>query len=105
MRDMNDATLPRFLSKLFWDVDFEHLSLTKHRNFVLRRVLDHGDPEAIAWMRQTFSPEEIRSSLKKYRGFSRKSANFWALVYDIGKDSVPCLKRHLSKEPGIVWSY
>ncbi|MBI1871130.1 MAG: hypothetical protein HYS07_08060 [Chlamydiae bacterium] len=102
---MMSSSLPQFLVKLFWDVDFDRLCLTEHRHFILKRVLDHGDQEAILWMRHTFRDEEIKSSLKKYRSFSRKSANFWALIYDIQKDSVPCLKRHLLKDPGIVWPY
>jgi len=102
---MSLSSLPPFLEKLFWDVPFDHLTMAKSRDFILKRILDHGDEQSIVWMRQTFSGEEIKNCLKKYRGFSRKSANFWALIYDIQKDAIPCLKRHLSKNPGIIWPY
>jgi hypothetical protein len=54
-------------------------------------VLEYGDDEAVAWMRQTFSESEVRRVLSTERRLSRKSANYWALVYGIPSHEVAAL--------------
>ena len=97
--------LPIFLKKYFWDVDFEKIDLGKRRVYVLRRILDYGDETAISWMRKNFTEADVKNILYNYRGLSLKSANFWAVITDVKKEDVKCLKRRLSKELMTAWPY
>lgn len=97
--------LPEFLKEYFWDVKFEELDLEKWRVFILKRIMEYGDDKAVDWMRKNFKKSEIKDALCNYRGYSRKSANFWASVLDIPKQEVLCLKKSSSKIPKSIWPY
>ncbi|MBI4777796.1 hypothetical protein HY792_02605, partial [Candidatus Desantisbacteria bacterium] len=64
----NSHKLPEFLSKYFWEVDFDKIDLQKRRVYVLSRILDYGDKKAVAWMWKNFTEEEIKNILYNYRG-------------------------------------
>ena len=97
--------LPKFLEKYFWDVEFEKIVLEKRRVYVLRRILEYGDEEAVAWMWKNFKESEIKNVLSNYRGYSQKSANFWALLLNVPSEEVLCLKKYSSKDQKRIWPY
>lgn len=97
--------LPEFLKKYFWDINFETLDLTKSRIYILRTILESGDEMAVAWMWKNFSKEELKNTLMHYRGYSRKSANYWALILNIPADEVLCLKKPSQLGPEKIWPY
>ena len=97
--------LPEFLKKYFWDVDFEDIDLEKRRIYVLRRLLDYGDEEAIQWMWKNFTESEIKDILHNYRGLSLKSANFWAVIVNVKKEDVKCLNRFFRETRKQFWPY
>jgi hypothetical protein len=99
------SRLPKFLKEYFWDVKFEDLDISRWRIFILRRILEYGNDKAADWMRKTFTQSEIKEALCNYRGYSKKSANFWALVLGIPKEEVLCLKKSSSKIPKSIWPY
>ncbi|MGB3479657.1 MAG: hypothetical protein WBB67_10905 [bacterium] len=97
--------LPKFLKKYFWDVEFKEIDLLKRRVYVLKRILEYGDEQAVAWMWKNFKKPEIRNLLTNYRGYSLKSANFWAFLLDIPKEDVLCMKKPSSKAQKRIWPY
>lgn len=97
--------LPGFLEEYFWDVKFEELDLSKWRIFIIKRILEYGNDKAVDWMQKTFKRSEIKEVLCNYRGYSKKSANFWALVLGIPEEEVLCLKKSSSKTPKSIWPY
>jgi len=96
---------PEFLKKYFWDIDFARLDLRSYPKFVLERILEHGDEKAVAWMRKTFTRDEIADVLFHLRGLSPKSANFWALMYHIDRKKVLCLQKHYLRTQRMHWPY
>jgi hypothetical protein len=60
--------------------------------YTIARVLEFGDDKAIRWLRGTFSQAQIVEVLRTERRLSRKSANFWALVYHIPSEEIPALR-------------
>ena len=82
-------SLPEHLRKYFWDVEFEKIDVSTNRAYILQRILEYGDEEAVAWMRKHFKKEEITNALSHSRGYSRKSANYWATILDIPREKVP----------------
>jgi hypothetical protein len=97
--------LPLFLKKYFWDIDFKQPSLPKHRIYILRRILEYGDAQAVSWMENNFDRLEIVNALTEFRGYSRKSANFWAFALEIPKEEVLCLKKPSLKAPKAHWNH
>jgi len=97
--------LPEFLKKYFWDVEFEKIDLEKKGVYVLRRILNYGDEKAVAWMYKNFKKSEIKNGLANFRGYSQKSANYWALILEVPREEVLCLKKRSSKEPRTFWPY
>lgn len=97
--------LPRFLKKYFWDVEFKKIDPKKSKIYVLRRILDYGDEKAVTWMYKNFKKSEMKNALSNFRGYSQKSANYWALILDIPKEDVLCLKKRSLRERRIFWPY
>ena len=97
--------IPKFLKKYFWDVEFNKIDLKKNRTYILRRILEFGDEKAVAWMWKNFKKTEIKYVLSHFRGYSQKSANYWALLLNMDRKEVLCLKRPSSKEQKRIWPY
>lgn len=97
--------LPGFLKKYFWDVEFKKIDPKKSKIYVIRRILDYGDEKAVTWMYKNFKKSEMKNALSNFRGYSQKSANYWALILDIPKEEVLCLKKRSLRERRIFWPY
>ena len=69
------------LEKYFWDVNFKNLDVKAHKKYILERILEMGDEQAVKWMEKNFSKEDTLEVLKKSRQISPKSRNFWNLVF------------------------
>ena len=83
--------IPSNLQTLFWDTNLDAFSPEAYPDYTIFRVLELGDEAAVEWLRKTFSEAEIRRVLSKERRLSEKSANFWALVYQIPSREVAAL--------------
>lgn len=70
--------LPGELKKYFWEVDTEKLDFKKRGEYVIGRLLECGDVEAIRWLFKTFDRELIKKVILKSRGFSPKTLSFWS---------------------------
>jgi hypothetical protein len=84
--------IPQHLYPLFWDVNLDNFNPTAYPEYAIARVLELGDENAIKWMKETFSEADIRRVIATERRLSRKSANFWALVYGIAPNDVAALR-------------
>ncbi len=78
---INMIKLDAKLKKYFWNVDFDTLDAEKNAKYILERILDLGDEETVKWMKKTFSKKDILNALKNNRKISKKSLNFWNLVF------------------------
>ena len=83
--------IPRHLRTLFWDTNLENFDPEDHPDYTIFRVLEHGNGEALAWLRETFSEADIARVLRSERRLSRKSATFWALVFGVPSHEVAAL--------------
>jgi hypothetical protein len=95
--------LPPYTHRFFWDIDPASLKVDDYRTYVLERLLEYGDPPSVKWMLANFSPDAIISVLQTSRRLSPLSANFWALYFDVDKETVSCLSKPSLKEPGAIW--
>ena len=84
--------IPTQLRTLLWDTNIEGFQPAEYPDYTISRILEFGDEAAIAWMRDIFPDSEIHRVLRTDRRLTRKSANFWALVYKIPAEDVAALK-------------
>jgi predicted DNA-binding antitoxin AbrB/MazE fold protein len=84
--------IPPELHKLFWDINVETFDPTAYPQYSIGRVLEFGDERAVKWMKETFAESQITEVIRNERRLSRKSANFWALIYHIPAEQVAALR-------------
>lgn len=97
--------LPGFLEKYFWDVEFGKINFENRKIYILKRILEYGDEETVRWMWKNFKKEEIKNALCNFRGYSQKSANFWAFMLNIKKEDVKCLDKSFRETQKLFWPY
>jgi len=85
--------LPRRLYQFFWDVAPRQIDLHQHADYIIARLLEHGDLAAIRWLLTTYTERQIASVVKQSRQLSRKTANFWRLRLALPETEVYALNR------------
>lgn len=105
MKTFQKKSLPEFLSKYFWDIDFKKLDATKYPYYVIERILEYGDEKAVKWMMDNFKKTQIKYTLIKRRGISKKSAVYWALILNISKNKILCLNKRYQSRFEKTWPY
>ncbi|HDP37375.1 MAG TPA: hypothetical protein ENN27_05925 [Candidatus Atribacteria bacterium] len=98
-------TLPQFLKKYFWDVDFSKLDKEKYTSFIIERILEEGDEKAARWMRGNFDLAQIKNVLYNSKNLSPKSANYWQLIFNLKRDKILCLRKSFQQKQRIIWKY
>ncbi len=86
--------VPEKLRGFFWDIDTDNFDPSAHPEYTILRLLEIGDERAIAWLRETFQENQITEVLRRDGRLSRRSANFWALVYRIPPEEVAALQQN-----------
>src|SRR3989338_5067629 len=99
------ARLPVFLKRYFWYVDFSTVDLKKSVKDVIARVLEYGDQKAVTWLQKHFTRLEIAEVLFHHRLVSPRSANFWAVVFRLRKERIPCLQKPYLEIRKKHWPY
>jgi hypothetical protein len=61
---------------LLGDVDPSGLSPEIHWFFIIERILEFGDIDDLRWMKEHFTPEQIRYTAQKSRILSQRSRAF-----------------------------
>lgn len=89
---MKTKILPQNLKKYFWDVNLDQLDVVNDADFILKRVLEHGETQDIFWLKKNYSQEKFRHVFKTYRDFSRKTGLFWSALLNLNPDEVKCLQ-------------
>lgn len=85
--------IPKELYAFFWEVNPDSFDPREYGEYVIGRILELGTEPAVAWMKSTFTEEEIKKVIREDRRLSPRSATFWALVYGIRTEDVAALNR------------
>ena len=75
---------PDCVLKLLWDADRDQVDVRRHERYIVRRVLEHGDPESVRWLRGIYGDDAIRQAVSSGRGLSAMTARFWRELLDAG---------------------
>jgi hypothetical protein len=84
--------IPPSVRRFFWDTNPESFDPAAYPTYTIARILEYGDEKAVAWLKETFAEDDIKQVIRAERRLTRRSANFWALVYRIPPDEVAALK-------------
>ncbi len=98
-------TIPQFLKKYFWDVNFSKLNKEIYASFIIERILEEGDEKAVKWMRDNFDLNQIKNVLYKSKNLSSKSANYWQFIFNLKRDKILCLRKSFQKKQRLIWKY
>ena len=84
-KKQNNQKLPSFLKPFLWSYDLSKLNKEKHKNIIIKNILDIGTKEATDWMRKEYTKEDIKKAIKLsiQKDWSKKSINLWSLVYGV----------------------
>ncbi|MBU0569595.1 hypothetical protein KKB40_02330 [Patescibacteria group bacterium] len=91
-------SIPKYITKYLWDVEIEKLDLQNHSVFIIERVLEYGDLEALWWINKSYKKDIITSTLKKSKKISSKSGNFYALFYNIPREKLLCIRKPFTQK-------
>ncbi len=97
--------IPQSLHQFFWDIDVKKLNPAKHPYYVINRLLDKGNPEAVRWILAHFPRELIVETFKKIRDFSPWNGRFWANYLDLPTEEVACLQTSYLKQRRELWQF
>ncbi len=84
--------IPEYLRPYFWDIDIQSFNPQAHPEYTIERILELGDSKAVAWLQEQFSEEQIKNVICTNKRLTPKSANYWALVYQISHRDVTVLR-------------
>jgi transcriptional regulator with XRE-family HTH domain len=73
------AALVRLLAPLFWDRDLGVRDLSRHGEWVLKRVLQFGNRAQVVAARRFFGDDAIRRAAGR-RGIDARTRGYWRLI-------------------------
>ncbi|MGE3063421.1 MAG: hypothetical protein AB7T10_07285 [bacterium] len=76
---------------LFWDYD--NIDIKKHSRFIIERIIEYGDFKDIENLQKLYTKRQIIETIKESRNISRKTANYWAIKYNLDERDIKCLRK------------
>ncbi len=89
--------LPAKLALYFWDVSLNEIDLEKHKKFIITRILNEGDHQAVAWLFDTYDKETIKKALLSARNLSVKTTRCWQNYFGLKEEELCCTGLRLEK--------
>ncbi len=68
------------MEKYFWDTNPDKLDFKINKKYIIERILEMGDEEAVRRLFGIFSKKDILEVVGNNRRISPKSANYWRLL-------------------------
>jgi len=84
IRDNKEASsIPEWLQYLFWDTSLNKIHMKRNARYIIERVLEFGDMNALGWLQKIYPAQIILNVLYVSRTITEKSRNFWMLWYGV----------------------
>jgi len=99
------TTLPKEFYKFFWDTDASTIDPGHNKMYVISRLLDIGNIQALRWLIGTYNTDDIIKTIKSKRDLSSRSATFWAKFFHINREDVVCLTEPFLTQRKTLWQY
>lgn len=88
---LKKSSLPPGFRRFFWDAPLSGLSAETHRDFILGRLMEWGDRDALRWLLRTYPKNSLEEFLQG-RGrevLSKRDWRFWTLFLGVEKGRQP----------------
>jgi hypothetical protein len=93
----------RCQGQLFWDVDPNALSFETHGDFIIGRVLTHGDLSAVRALAEMVGKDALRDFiLRAPHRLDRRSRRFFEVLFTQGESTCTTMPSHPSNDPLFV---
>lgn len=92
MKDNRKSIYEYFDKTLFWD--YKNIRMDKHYKYIIARILDYGDWDDVRKVKKLFTKKQIIETIKTSRSISKRTANYWAMIYEIEVDDIECMKKY-----------
>ncbi len=83
--------MPNKIRKFFWEYGEIEIEVQKNWFFIIERLLEYGDPEAVKWTFEYFEPNKLIEVVKASRNLSRKTASMWQNYFNLPKEDIKCM--------------
>lgn len=81
--DRNEARrIPEGLRTLFWDTRIENIHIKNNARYIIERVLEMGDLDALRWLQRVYPVRTIIDVIETSRVLTGKSRNFWRIWFE-----------------------
>jgi len=77
------SSVPERFRSLFWDTSLKNIHLRKNARYIIERVLELGDMEAVEWLQRVYTVQEIIDVLNISRAISEKTRQFWLIWFGV----------------------
>lgn len=102
---MKTKKLPKRFYRFFWDIKPDKLDAAKYSEYVIERLLNLGDLEAVKWTWDNFGRKKIIAVVKTGRQITPKTANFFIKLLALKPEEVFCFRRQSQLRPSVIWPY
>ena len=100
-----DSTLPPppSVAQFFCEISWEDRIADEYPFYVVERLIENGNMEAVRWVRKRYGEDFIREVVCRSRKISRKTARYWQQVLEIPEEKVLCLSASWLNRPNQFW--
>lgn len=77
-----EKSVPEEYYYLFWDTDPKKIDMKKNSRYVIEKVLEMGNLDALQWIQRIYPTNLIIETLEISRKITHKSKNFWAIWFN-----------------------
>ena len=102
---MKTTKIPKEFHKYFWDIDAKKLNYGEKNTYVIERLLEYGDIDALYWLLETFEFKLVCEVVKKSRILSSKSAHFYSYYFHIPTNQILCLQEDFRNKHRTIWNH
>ena len=83
LMEKETSYIPERFHFLFWDTTMENINTRRNAQYIIERILEVGDVDALEWMQRVYPAQRIIHVLHVSRAVSEKSRNFWTLWFGV----------------------
>jgi len=82
--------IPQSVTNTLWSYDINQLDTKKNKNLIIFSVLNWGSTDAVVWLQNNYSKEDILETIKNSNSnnWSRKSLNYWSQFFSISPKAI-----------------
>jgi len=75
------STIPERFRFIFWDTRLSNIHIKRNARYIIERVLEFGNTDALNWLQKVYTVHNIISVLSLSKVISGKSKNFWTIWF------------------------